>query len=152
MKHDIFKKAKNLFAVLNFILIFSTAYVAWEEISFYGSGHEVIGKVVGFDTEYKGDRKLLFPIIRFLDDHGDVHVGKSNMATIYSGIHKIGRSYSMIYNQKVPEKLRPNSFFGLFGKLVLVAFMTYLNFILLLIFNYYWVITPAKNDRIVLLR
>src|SRR5690606_6129969 len=119
----------------------------WEEVSFYESGKEITGKVIGFDTEYKSGRKLLFPVISFLDGRGSMHVSRSNLATIYGGVHKLGDSYSMIYNAKGINDIRENSFFGLFGKLLLVASMTYLNFILLLIFQYYLEITPMENTK-----
>ena len=152
MKHDIFKKAVGVFALLSLFLVISTVYVAWEEISFYENGNELVGRVVGFDTEYKSGRKLEFPVISFSDGKGRVRSLRSNLATIYGGIHKLGDSYSVIYNSEKPNKLRENSMIGLFGKLLLVGAMTYLNFILLLIFQYYLVITPAESNIRVLLR
>lgn len=147
MKHDIFKKAAGLFGTLSLLLVVSTLYVAWEEISFYGHGKEAVGKVIGFAEEYKSGRKLRFPLVSFWDKQGAHHVGKSNLATVYGGGHKVGASYAVVYDDQHPDHIRENSFFGLFGKLLLVASMTYFNFILLLIFQYYLVITPAYNTH-----
>lgn len=145
MKHDFFRKISFALSIMTCLLLGVTLYVGLEEGLFYDSGIKAEGRVIGFTTELRNGREMEFPVVYYIDILGNAHSTISNLAKRYSGGHKIGDKFSIMYQNNDPGEIRENSLIGLFGKLLMVSSMTYLNFILFLISHYYLMLTPLRR-------
>jgi hypothetical protein len=146
-QHTIFKKVSVILAVLTVLLFAITIYMGWENTSFYRSGQKTIGKIVGFETAYAGNRRpVLFPVVQFKDHRGELHQITSNISTRYTRIYQVGEPYKVVYGGRSPSSIsmRANSIFGLWGKFIVMGAMTFFNLILYFIFDYYSHITLSK--------
>jgi hypothetical protein len=144
-QHTIFKKMSLFLAMFSVIFFGTTIYLGWENTDFYRSGNQTIGRIIGFERIYDTNRGIAFyPIVQYKDQLGKVHETASNISTRYTRLYNLGEKYKVVYKPNSPTKMRANSIFGLWGKFIVVAAMTFFNIILYFIFDYYTFITSMK--------
>lgn len=147
-QYTILKRISVFLAMVSLIFFSMMIYLGWENMSFYRSGHETIGRIIGFERIYTAKRGTAFyPIIQYKDDAGKVHESASNISTRYTRLYDLGEKYKVVYNPTFPDSIRANTLFGLWGEFIVVGAMTFFNIILYFIFDYYSFLIILKIDQ-----
>lgn len=148
-QYTILKRISVFLALVSLIFFALMLYLGWENMYFYRSGHETIGRIIGFERIYTAKRGTAFyPIIQYKDQLGRVHESASNISTRYTRLYELGEKYKVVYNPTFPDTIRANTLFGLWGEFIIVGAMTFFNILLYFIFDYYSFLTILKIDQI----
>lgn len=147
-QYSILKKITVFLAMVSLIFFAIMIYLGWENMYFYRSGHETIGRIIGFERIYTAKRGAAFyPIVQFKDKQGHIYQASSNISTRYTRLYELGEKYKVIYDPTFPNRIRANTLFGLWGEFIVVGAMTFFNIILYFIFDYYSFLTNIKIDQ-----
>lgn len=148
-QYIILRRISVFLAMVSMIFFSMMIYLGWENMYFYRSGQETIGRIIGFERIYTAKRGTAFyPIVQYKDQTGKVHESASNISTRYTRLYNLGEKYKVVYDPIFPDHIRANSIFGLWGEFIIVGAMTFFNIILYFIFDFYSYLTFIKINQI----